>query len=131
MPHLQIDINKPLSDEAKIEIVTRVKALFAEVMGTRTDHIATVIREHATHNLDIGRARDRSDGIAHVNADVRLGRSIEQRRDLALGFIEILHELGHVPRDNLYVTFTEHEGEDFHLSERFLRSWRAGEDPLG
>jgi phenylpyruvate tautomerase PptA (4-oxalocrotonate tautomerase family) len=131
MPHLQIDINKTLADDAKIEILTRFKALFAEVMGTKTDHIATAIREHATHNLDIGRANDRSDGVAHVNADIRVGRSIEQRRALALGFIDALHELAHVPRENLYVTFTEHKGEDFHLSEQYLRSWEPGEDPLG
>lgn len=131
MPHLQIDINARLSDEVKMQILTRVKALFAEVMETKTDHIATAIREHDAHNLDIGRAQDRRDGVAHVNADIRLGRSIEQRRALALGFIEILHELAHVPPDNLYVTFTEHKGEDFHLQDRYLRSWQAGEDPLG
>ena len=100
-------------------------------METKTDHIATAIREHGAHNLDIGRAEDREDGVAHVNADVRLGRTIEQRRTLALGFIEILHELAGVPPENLYVTFTEHKGEDFHLNERYLRSWEAGEDPLG
>lgn len=131
MPHLQIDINKALTDEAKIAVVTRFKALFAEVMGTKTDHVATAIREHATHNLDVGRAESRGDGIAHVNADIRRGRSIEQRRALALGFIEILHELASVPQENLYVTFSEHDGEDFHLHEQYLRSWEPGEDPLG
>lgn len=131
MPHLQIDINKTLSDEVKVEIISGFKAVFAEIMGTKTDHIATAIREHSTHSLDIGRAYNRSDGVAHVNADIRVGRSIEQRRALALGFIAILHESAQVPRENLYVTFTEHKGEDFHLSEQYLRSWEPGEDPLG
>ena len=130
MPHLQIDINKTLSDETKIEIVTRVKALFADVMETKTDHIATAVREHRTHNLDIGRAEDRKHGVAHINADIRLGRSLEKRRTLALGLIKVLHELAGVPVENLYVTFTEHKGEDFHLNEQYLRSWEAGEDPL-
>ena len=130
MPHLQIDINKKLSAKAKTEVFTRLKALFAQVMETKTDHIASVIREHDAHNLDLGRARDRERGVAHINADIRLGRTLEQRRALAVGFIQIISELAEVPTENLYVTFTEHQGEDFHLHEQYLRSWEAGEDPL-
>lgn len=130
MPHLQIDINRPLSDEVKIEILRRFKMLFADVMETKTDHVACAIREHATHNLDLGRTLDRRDGVAHVNADIRVGRSLEQRRALALGFVSILEDVAGVPPENLYVTFTEHKAEDFHLNEQYLRSWRAGEDPL-
>jgi 5-carboxymethyl-2-hydroxymuconate isomerase len=130
VPHLQIDINKVLRDEIKIELVTRFKALFAEVMETETDHIATVIREHGTYNLDIGRAEDRAQGVAHVNADIRAGRTLEQRRALALGFMDILHHLAGIPAKHFYVTFTQHPGEDFHLHERYLSAWQPGEDPL-
>lgn len=130
MPHLQIDINKVLQDEIKIELTTRLKALFAEVMQTDTDHIATVIREHGTYNVDIGRAVDRSQGVAHVNADIRLGRTLKQRRALALGFMRILQHLAGIPPSNLYVTFTRHRGEDFHLHERYLGAWEPGENPL-
>lgn len=130
MPHLQIDINKPLTEEVKIELATRVKALFSKVMDTPTDHIATAIREHGTYNLDLGRVTDRTQGVAHLNADIRAGRSLDQRRALALGFMEILQQLAHIPPQNLYVTFTQHEGENFHLHERYLDPWTPGEEPL-
>lgn len=130
MPHLQIDVNIPLSDVCRKEIATSLKRLFSEIMETETGHIAVAIREHGTFSLDIGRVSDHSAGVAHVNADIREGRSREKRRQLALGFIDALHKTAGIPKKHIYVTFTEHKGEDFHLHERHLRSWHPGEDPL-
>lgn len=130
MPHLQIDINKSLSDATKTNIANRFKTLFSSVMDTGTDHIATSIRELGTYNLDIGRVKDHELGVALVNADIREGRELQKRRALALGFIEILNDLVNIPVENIYVTFSEHKGEDFHLHECHLRSWKEGDNPL-
>ncbi len=130
MPHLQLDINQVLTQERKTSVAASFKQLFAQVMDTGTDHIAISIREHGTYNLDIGRAKDQEKGIALVNADLRQGRSMSQRRELAVGFIDIMDELLDVPREQVYVTLTEHKGEDFHLMERYLGDWSEGEDPL-
>lgn len=130
MPHLQIDINKSVENEIKKNIANRFKVLFSKIMDTRTDHIATSIREFDTYNLDIGRAKNHKQGVALINADIREGRELEKRRKLALGFIEILNELLNIPVENIYVTLSEHKGEDFHLHELYLRSWEEGEDPL-
>ena len=130
MPHLQLDINQVLTQDRKTAVAARFKQLFAQVMDTGTDHIAISIREHGTYNLDIGRAKDQVKGIALVNADIRQGRSMSQRRELAVGFIDIMDELLDVPREQVYVTLTEHKGEDFHLTERYLGDWSEGEDPL-
>jgi phenylpyruvate tautomerase PptA (4-oxalocrotonate tautomerase family) len=131
MPHLQVDINQSLTLEQKRAVAARMKQLFSEVMDTGTDHIAVSIREHGTYNLDIGRARDHEKGITLINADIREGRSMAQRRDLAVGFIDVFDELLDTPREQVYVTLTEHKGEDFHLAEGYLRSWSEGEEPLG
>lgn len=130
MPHLQLDINRTLTDGQKTGVAIHFKQLFARVMDTGTDHIAVSIREHGTYNLDIGRAKNHAKGIAQVNADIRQGRTMAQRRDLAVGFIDILDELLEVPSEQVYVTLTEHRGEDFHLSDRYLGDWAEGEDPL-
>ena len=130
MPHLQIEINKTISDEQKIEIASRFKKLFSDVMDTGTDHISTSIREFGTYNLDIGNVLDHQKGVALVNADIREGRTLEQRRSLALGFMQALNEVLLVPKEQMYVTLTEHKGEDFNLKERYLASWQKGEDPL-
>ncbi len=119
-----------LTLEQKIAVADRIKELFSAVMDTGTDHIAVSIREHGTYNLDIGRAKDHEKGIALINADIREGRSMTQRRELALGLIDIMDERLSTPREQVYVTLTEHKGEDFHLTERYLRSWSEGGEPL-
>lgn len=130
MPHLQVDINSKLDDRVKKSIADRFKTLFSKVMDTGTDHIAISIREHETYNLDIGRVKDHKKGVALVNADIREGRELNKRRDIALGFINILNELANIPVENIYVTLSEHKGEDFHLHEKYLHSWQEGDEPL-
>jgi phenylpyruvate tautomerase PptA (4-oxalocrotonate tautomerase family) len=130
MPHLQIEINKTISDKLKVEIASRFKKLFSDIMDTGTDHISTSIREFGTYNLDIGKVKDHTQGVGLVNADIREGRTLQQRRSLALGFMQALNEVLEIPREQMYVTFTEHKGEDFNLKERYLASWEEGEDPL-
>lgn len=99
-------------------------------MDTGTDHISISIREFGTYNLSIGRVKEPEKGIAVVNADIRNGRSMQQRRTLTLGFIELLSKSMNIPKEHIYVTLTEHKGEDFHLFEKYLASWQEGEDPL-
>jgi phenylpyruvate tautomerase PptA (4-oxalocrotonate tautomerase family) len=130
VPHLQFEINKQATSEQKVAFADRVRQLFADVMNTGTDHISISIREFGTYNLFIGRVKDQEEGVALVNADIREGRDISQRRALALGFLEIINDIWQIPPRNAYVTFTEHKGEDFHLQERYLADWREGENPL-
>jgi phenylpyruvate tautomerase PptA (4-oxalocrotonate tautomerase family) len=130
MPHLQFEINRRLEDSAKIVFAQRIRRLFSEVMDTGTDHISISIREFGTHNLSIGRVKQASEGIALVNADIREGRTLEQRRTLTLGFMDLLHRQWGIPKEHMYVTLTEHKGEDFHLQEKYLAGWHEGEDPL-
>ena len=130
MPHLQFEINRGLTDTEKTSFATQVRRLFAATMDTGTDHISISIREFGTHNLSIGRVTEPEKGVAVVNADIREGRTIEQRRSLTLGFMELLHVSFGIPKEHMYVTLTEHKGEDFHLVEKYLASWQQGEDPL-
>lgn len=130
MPHLQFEINREITDAEKNTFSEQIRNLFSEVMDTGTDHISISIREFGTYNLSIGRVKEPEKGVALVNADIRNGRSIEQRRKLALGFIALLNKLMLIPEEHIYVTLTEHKGEDFHLVEKYLASWQEGEDPL-
>lgn len=130
MPHLQFEFNQSLSVSQKQTFAERVRTLFSDVMDTGTDHISISIREYGTYNLSIGRVKEPEKGVAVVNADIREGRTMEKRRTLTLGFMKLIHELFNIPVENMYVTLTEHKGEDFHLFEKYLASWQAGEDPL-
>ncbi len=130
MPHLQFELNRCLTDSEKVSFAEQVRQLFATTMDTGTDHISISIREFGTHNLSIGRVKEPEKGVAVVNADIREGRTLDQRRTLTLGFMELLHTSFAIPKEHMYVTLTEHKGEDFHLLEKYLASWQQGEDPL-
>ncbi|MBP6715144.1 MAG: tautomerase [Aliarcobacter sp.] len=129
MPHLQFEINKKVSDDSKEEFVNEIRNAFAQIMDTGTDHIAISIREYDKYSLTIGRA-EITDDICLMNLDIRVGRTIEKRRELALSYMEIVKENLGIDQKNQYITFTEHKGEDFHLIEKYLSQWETGEDPL-
>ncbi|MFV0561461.1 tautomerase family protein [Malaciobacter mytili] len=129
MPHLQFEINKKLLDGTKREFYKKIRDTFSEVMNTGVDHIAISIKELNRFDVSIGRAIE-GDDICLMNLDIREGRSIEQRRELALRFMSIVNELFEIENRNQYITFTQHKGEDFHLIERYLATWTKGEDPL-
>ncbi|CAI8227859.1 MAG: Uncharacterised protein [Arcobacter lacus] len=65
-----------------------------------------------------------------MNLDIREGRAIEKRRELALVYMNIVKTSFEIEEKNQYITFTQHTGEDFHLVEKFLADWETGEDPL-
>ncbi len=99
-------------------------------MDTGTDHIGITLRCYGRNDLSFGRATNPDDGIAFVNADIRGGRTSEQKRSLSLAFINQLGTSFKVPPQNVYVILTEHSGEHFQLHDRVLQGWTQGEDPL-
>lgn len=130
MPHLQFEMNFSASDVDKRAFAEKVKTLFAEIMDTGTDHIAITLRGYSGNDLYFGRAVNPGAGIVFLNADIRLGRTAEQKRRLALAIIAEIHQRWQVPRESIYIIYTERQGELFQLSDRVLPNWSSGEDPL-
>ena len=97
-------------------------------MNTGTDHIGITLRCYDEDDLVFGRASNGK--IAFLNADIRVGRSAQQKRELGLEIMDELSRIWNIPKESIYVIYTEHDGPDFQLSDRGLPSWRAGEDPL-
>jgi hypothetical protein len=131
MPHLQFELNFTITEAEKITFATKIKENFSAIMDTGTDHIGITLRCYGKYDLSFGRATDPADGIAFVNADIRSGRTSEQKRSLSLAFINQLQLSFNVPQQNVYVILTEHPGEHFQLNDRVLQGWSQGEDPLG
>ena len=129
MPHLQFEFNKPLTSQSKIEFSQKVRDSFASIMDTGKDHIAISIREYEPRNLSIGRAAP-NESVCLMSLDIREGRTIEQRRELAIQYMTLIESLFEIPASHQYITFTRHHGEDFHLIEKYLGSWTPDEDPL-
>ena len=130
MPHLQFEVNFPVSREEKTRFAASVIRHFSEIMDTGTDHIAVTLRVFSPEDLTFGRAAPTGGRTAFVNADIRLGRTKDQKRLLALAYIDEIARTWGVAREAVYVILTEHDGENFQLSDRVLPSWSAGEDPL-
>ena len=129
MPHLQFEINKTVDNIIKDKFSKSIRDTFSQIMDTGTDHIAISIKEYDKYNLTIGRANPLDD-ICLMDLDIREGRTIEKRRELALSYMNIVHDIFQIDTKNQYITFTQHTGEDFHLVEKYLASWESGEDPL-
>lgn len=124
MPHLTFEVTESL-DPTEVESFTDwVTALYSEQMETGTGHVGVTVRDDAT--LSLGRAHV-DEPVAFLNADIRAGRSLDQRRTLAVTVIDELHDRWGVPPENCYVVYTEHPGTDFHLQEGALASWDEAE----
>ncbi len=129
MPHLQFELNFAPSVEEKRVFAEAVKQYFSEIMSTGTDHIGITFRCYEPGDLVFGRA-GRDGRIAFLNADIRLGRSAEQKRRLALAILTEISRTWQLTEESVYIIYTEHDGPDFQLSDRVLPSWKTGEDPL-
>lgn len=129
MPHLQFELNFTPDPAEKRDFAAAVKQHFASIMSTGTDHIGITFRCYAPGDLVFGRAGEEG-RIAFLNADIRLGRTAEQKRRLSLAIMAELERRWHMPQAHVYVIYTEHDGPDFQLSDRVLPGWQTGEDPL-
>jgi phenylpyruvate tautomerase PptA (4-oxalocrotonate tautomerase family) len=130
MPHLQFEMNFGATADEKRRFAAAAVRHFSEIMDTGTAHIAVTLRCFGPEDLTLGRAAPSGGRTAFVDADIRAGRTRDQKRRLALAFIDELAGTWGVAREAVYVIFTEHDGEHFQLSDRVLPSWSAGEDPL-
>jgi phenylpyruvate tautomerase PptA (4-oxalocrotonate tautomerase family) len=128
MPHLQFEVSGPLDGGAVEPFAEWTTELYADVMETGTGHVCVTVRDGA--RLSLGRAGT-GEPVAVLNADIRAGRSADQRRALAEAVIKTLGERWGVPAENVYVVYTEHPGEDFHLDEGRLDSWSDSEREEG
>lgn len=129
MPHLQFELNFTPAISEKRTCAERVKQHFARIMNTGTDHIGITFRCYDAEDLVFGRAGNTSK-IIFLNADIRMGRTAEQKRQLSQEIMAELSNIWQLPQEHIYVIYTEHDGPDFQLSDRVLPSWKAGENPL-
>ncbi|WP_224269235.1 tautomerase [Haloprofundus salinisoli] len=95
-------------------------------MATTAGHVAVVVREHPPTAMSLGRAVDGP--IATLNADIRRGRSFKRRRTFALAVVNWLEVAWDVPRPNVKVAFTEHEGHDLMGADRVGGEWPPEEE---
>jgi len=125
MPLLQFDIARPLSDAAKTSFAERVTELYTAEMDTTSGHVAVTIREREPSEIHLGRAVDGP--LLVLDAEIRRGRSFDQKRAFALATMEHAAETFDIPDENMKVVFTEHPGEAMMGVDRVGGEWNAEE----
>ena len=71
MPHLQFEMNFPVTKEEKTRFASAAIRYFSEIMDTGTDHIAVTLRCFGPEDLTFGRAAPSGGRTAFVNASGR------------------------------------------------------------
>jgi 5-carboxymethyl-2-hydroxymuconate isomerase len=124
MPQLRFEVTESLDDAEVASFADWVTERYAEHMATGTGHVGVSVRDDAA--ITMGRA-DPDEPVAFLDADIRAGRSTDQRRGFAVAIMDELHDRWAIPTENCYVVYTEHPGADFHLREGALTSWETDE----
>lgn len=128
MPSLQLDAPRSYDIETKRLLAQRMGQVYARIMQTKPDIVTVVI--HDLGEGSVWRCTDqRPQEAALLMCDVRAGRSVETRAELAEALITVCREDGGLDPDRVKVEFTQHAGEDMyhpHLGG-FNRDWVGDE----
>jgi len=126
VPYLALDTTADPSPDDRRRCTDSLTDLYVEEMATSPGHVAVAIREHPPSAMSLGRAEEGP--IAVLDADIRRGRSFERRRSFGLAVIDWLEEAWELPRPNLKVAFTQHDGEELMGAERVGGEWSPDEE---
>ena len=125
MPYLALDTTAEPSADDRRACTAALTDRYVEEMATTPGHVAVAIREHPPSAMSLGRAEEGP--IAVLDADVRRGRSFERRRSFGLAVVDWLEEAWGVPRPNVKVAFTQHDGEELMGADRVGGEWSPDE----
>ncbi|MFB6131813.1 MAG: tautomerase family protein [Halanaeroarchaeum sp.] len=119
MPYLQCDADFSIDEETADQFERDLATLYAERMNAETNYIAVAVRD------DLSLFLGRSEGERRVicMADIREGRSVERKRDLALAIIDLVEREFGVPSTDQKIVFTEHAGHQMMGADRVGDEW--------
>src|SRR6056297_1323390 len=121
MPYLAVDTTAELAAGERHNCTNALTDQYTDIMETESGHVAVAVREHSSEAMALGRAVEGP--IAVLSADIRRGRPFEQRRQFGLAVVDWLADHWDIPRPNLKVVFTEHDGEDLMGADRVGGEW--------
>ena len=130
MPHLQFETTAEPTDDGRRGFLEAITELYAEHMDTGTGHVAVTLRVLDPLEFSLGRL-DAGQPVLMLNADVREGRTFDQKRGFVLAAFDAAADHLAVPVSNAYAVVTEHAGEEFHEHDRVLSGWDASEATEG
>jgi hypothetical protein len=113
--HLQFEAVETLDERDVRSFTGRATDCHSELVDSGTDHVGVTVRDDVSFAL--GRAEPDAP-VAVLSADVRAGRTVEQRRELAVTVIAELSDRREVATENACVGHAGQPGKDVHLRRR-------------
>ena len=126
MPYLQFDLPERYPAETKRALALKLGALYAEIMQTSPGIVKVAFRELGSDNLFRCGAPD--GGVEPVlvgQCEIRRGRPVEQRAQLAAALVAALAEALDVAPEQIELEFTQHAGDEMYRDG----AWGADWDP--
>lgn len=126
MPYLQLDVPRSYPADTKRRLARRMGEIYARIMETQVSRVRVGFRELGEGGLwHCGEGEPRP-GVV-LACDIRAGRSVEQRAQLAQALIEACREMLDLPGDVL-VEFTQHTGDELYRQDRGMaEDWSPAE----
>ncbi|CAM2159142.1 Tautomerase (plasmid) [Pararobbsia alpina] len=128
MPYLQLDVPYEYTPEQKKTIARRMGQIYSDVMKVNANIITVTIREVGQGGV-WRCSDDEPDEAAIMMLDIRRGRPIEQRAELARQLIAACIEVLGLKENRLNVEFTQHTGDEMYhpILGGFNKDWIADE----
>ena len=125
MPLLTITTSVEPDVSTKEPFFEDLAETYAVIMDSETRFLSIVFHSIDRTDLWLGRATDPADDLVILEADIRRGRPVAQRREFAIAAMERFQEEWNVPRPNMKVVFTEHDGPQMMGYDRIGGDWEA------
>ena len=128
MPYLQLHVPRAFPAEVKRRLARRMGEIYARIMQTDPGRVRVGFHELAEGSLWHCTEGDGEPRPGVVLAcDIRRGRSVERRAELAEALIQACREMLDLPGDVL-VEFTQHSGDELYREGKGMaEDWSAGE----
>jgi phenylpyruvate tautomerase PptA (4-oxalocrotonate tautomerase family) len=126
MPYLHLDLAQTYPSETKRELATRLCHLYAEVMQTQLWRPNVGIAELGEDNL-FHLGQDGLEPVTIVLLEIRRGRSLDARLELARRIVDICAEVLGVPKSTVLVEFTVHAGNEMLRDGEWVGDWTPAE----
>jgi len=129
MPYLQLDTPYSHSIGLKQRFAQRVGEIYAQHMGTRADRVTVAIRELGVGGVWRCSAQTPPRPAALLMCDIRRGRPVEQRAELARLLVAACCETLELTPDCVNVAFTQHAGDEMYhpMFGGLSEDWTEGE----
>lgn len=126
MPYLQLHVPRTYPAEAKRRLARAIGEIYARLMQTQASRVRVGFVEMGEANLWHCTEGEPRPGVV-LSCDIRRGRTVRQRAELAESLIQACREALDLPGDVL-VEFTQHTGDELYREGKGMaEDWAPAE----